>query len=262
LSSQQVQLRFREGAPTVFVRDLTGNDERCVRDTSTQSAVDLLARLVKWPAGSDAHTHELTAPDRDRLLAAIYQRAFGRKINSTATCTACSSPYDLGFVLDDLLAVLDHSAGSSSAQALPDGTFHTSSGLRFRLPTARDEMEVSLLPLEKAVRALASRCVVAPSAGDSLSELEDAIEEVAPVLDLNIDTACPECGARQEVRFDMQFYLLSAIERERAHVLREIHQIASAYRWSLREILGLERSDRGALVQLIEGDLAARGKGQ
>jgi len=262
LSSQQVQLRFWQGAPTVFVRDLTGNDERCVRDTSTQSAVDLLARLVEWPAGSDADVDELTAPDRDRLLAAIYQRAFGKKIDSTATCTACSSPYDLGFALEDLFAALDRSTGSSTTQVLDDGTFRTSSGLRFRLPTARDEMEVSELPLEKAEQALASLCIVESSAGDSLSTLEDAIEEVAPVLDLDIDTACPECGARQGVRFDMQFYLLSAIERERAHVLREIHRIASAYGWSLEEILVLERNDRRALVQLIEGDLAARRRGQ
>jgi hypothetical protein len=244
------------------VRDLTGKDERCVRDTSTRSAVDLLARLVEWPPGSDAHADELTAPDRDRLLGAIYQRAFGRKIDSTATCTACSSPYDLAFALGDLFEALDRSAESGTTQALDDGTFRTSSGLRFRLPTARDEMEVSRLPLEKAEQALASRCVVESPAGDSLSVLEDAIEEVAPVLDLDIDTACPECGVRQGVRFDMQFYLLSAIDRERTQALREIHRIAAAYGWSLEEILGLERNDRRALVQLIESDLAARRRGQ
>ena len=262
MSSQQVQLRFRQGAPTVFVRDLTGNDERRVRDTSTQSAVDLLARLVEWPAGGNAHADELTAPDRDRMLAAIYQRAFGKKIDSTATCTACSSPYDLGFALDDLFAALDRSTESNTTQQLGDGTFRTSSGLHFRLPTAREEIEVSQLPLEKAEQVLASRCVLESPEGDSPSALEDAIEEVAPVLDLDIDTACPECGVRQGVRFDMQFYLLSAIERERTHVLREIHRIASAYGWSFKEILGLERNDRQALVQLIEGDLAARRGGQ
>lgn len=264
LSKAQAKLRFWKGAPTVFVRDLTGHDERGVQDATTRSAVDLLQRLVDWPGESNARADELAAPDRDRLLAAVYQRAYGKKVQSTAVCGACSSPYDLSFFLDDLMAALDRSAESAASQVLPDGTFRMPSGLRFRLPAARDELEVSLLPSEEAEQALASRCLLEfpadedSSTADSLKLLEAALEEVAPALDVDIDTACPECGARQMVRFDVQFYLLRAIEQERPQVALEVHRIASAYGWSLDEILTLGRAERRMLAQIIDGETAAR----
>jgi hypothetical protein len=257
LSTQQVKLRFRQDTPTVVLRDLTGHEERGVADVTTQSVVNLLSRLVQWPADAQATTSELAAPDRDRLLATIYERTFGKRIESTAVCTACASPFDLGFSLDDLRAALDHSADSSTTRALPDGTFRTAGGMRFRLPTAQEEIDAGLLPPEEGRRTLASRCIL-EGQPDSLDELESAIEEVAPVLDLDIATACPECGAGQFVRFDVQFYLLRAIRQERAQLSQEIHRIASAYGWGLDEILGLERSERRALAELIESDLPTR----
>jgi hypothetical protein len=206
----------------------------------------------------EAQADELAAPDRDRLLAVVYQRTYGKKVDSTGICTVCFSTYDLSFSLDDLTAAVDRSSASPAAQALPDGTFRTADGWRFRLPVGRDEIEVSMLLPEEAARTLASRCVVESSAGDALAVLEAAMEEVAPVLDLDIDTACPECGARQVVRFDIQFYLLRAIQQEHAQVSREIHRIASSYGWSLEDILTLECTERRRLVQLIEADIPAR----
>ena len=141
MSTQQVKLRFRQGTPTVVLRDLTGHEERRVTDASTQSVVDLLSRLVQFPPDAQVQTSELAAPDRDRLLAAIYERTFGKRIESTAVCTACSSPFDLGFSLDDLRAALDNSVDSSTTRALPDGTFRTAGGMRFRLPTAQEEID-------------------------------------------------------------------------------------------------------------------------
>ena len=264
MSTEQVALRFREGCPAVFVRELTGNDERCVRDASTRTVVDLLRRLVVWPAGIKAQADELTAPDRDRLLAAIYTRTYGKSVESAAVCTVCSSPYDITFSLDDLRAAVDRNAQPSEAWSFADGTFRMANGFRFRLPVARDEIEVSHFPPEEAVRELAARCLLespahtSPAAEDRLNTLETAMEEIAPVFDLDIDTTCPECGSRQLVRFDLQFYLLRAIEQDRAQMFREIHRIASAYGWSLKEILSMGCSERRRLVQLIDGDLGAQ----
>lgn len=263
MSSQQVKLRFQPGTPTVSLRSLTGHAERGVRDVSTACAVDLLEQLVEWPTGTMPQTRELTAPDRDRLLAAIYQGSFGGKIASTARCTACSSPFDLSFLLEDLLTAQERSAAAGSARALPDGTFVTASGLRFRLPTAREEIELAMLPAEQGPHAIAARCVLHPDINgnptqDLLDELESVLEEVAPPLDLDISTSCPECNAPQTAHFDLQFYLLRAIEQQRNQMVCDVHRIASAYGWHLDEILGLERTERRALVQLIEGELPTR----
>jgi hypothetical protein len=97
-----------------------------------------------------------------------------------------------------------------------------------------------------------------PEGADARASVVDALEAVAPVLDLDIGTACPECGARQSVHFDVQFYLLRAIAQERPLIAREIHRIASAYGWSLQEILGLRRSERRQFVELIESEQLPR----
>jgi hypothetical protein len=124
-------------------------------------------------------------------------------------------------------------------------------------------MEVAALASSEAELALAQRCVVeAPEGLDAPAAVEQAMEDLAPVLDLDIDTACPECGARQAVHFDVQFYLLRAIAQEQNQMLREVHRIASAYGWELDRILDLPRSERRAFVDLIESEMTVRRRAQ
>jgi hypothetical protein len=269
LVTEQVRLRFRQGAPVVFVRDITGHDEWAVDGARTRTAVDLIQRLVEWPSGQAGAADELTAPDRDALLAVIYSRAYGDRVETTAFCTACGSPYDIAFSLADMRDILARNASEEKIETSPDGTFRSETGLRFRLASARDELEVSSLPEAESVRALAKRCLLESNPGDdssnddqTLAELESAMEDIAPVLDVDINTACPECRAPQTIRFDVQFYLLLALEQDRTKLAREIHYIASTYSWSLQEVLSLERTERRRLVQFIEEDIAGRRRSQ
>jgi hypothetical protein len=254
-----ITCRFWRGAPRVWLRELTGFDEQSVRDVSTATAIHLLDRLVELAPEDAWQAVELTAADRDRLLATIYRSTYGQRIDSTSRCTECGSLFDLAFSLDDLIAAVDGTPASQIAVPLPDGTFRTVDGVRFRLPSGEDEIAVAALPPEEAEQALLERCLVeAPMGANTRAAVEEAIEEIAPVLDLDLNTACPECGVRQVVHFDMQFYLLRALEQERAHIAREIHRLATAYGWSLQEILSLRRSERRMFVELIESELLAR----
>src|SRR5262249_38512667 len=148
-----------------------------------------------------------TASDRDRLLGAIYRHTFGTKIDSTETCTRCGSPFDLSLSLDELANAIDAGAAASSVQRLDTDIFQTDNGVRFRRPTAREEIaavEDPSVSVEEAARRLAAASVLqAPEdvGVDAVTAVEEAIEEVAPVMDLDITTACPECGASQVLRF-------------------------------------------------------------
>lgn len=253
----------------MFVREITGHDEWAVHSASTRTAVDLLQRLVDWPSGETGDAAGLTAPDRDALLAVIYSKAYGDRVDTTAYCAACGSPYDISFSLADLCDILAHIPAGEKIETLSDGTFRSGSGLRFRLAVAHDELEVSLLPEAEGARALAASCLLESdphadfsSDDQTLAELESAMEELAPVFDVDINTICPECRSPQTIRFDLQFYLLRALEQDRARLAREIHYIASAYGWSLQEVLSLERTERRRLVQFIEEDTAGRRRRQ
>jgi len=209
----------------------------------------LIDRLMLCGARSAAR---LTAFERDRILAGVYWRLYGDRIESTLVCSVCSRPFELVFSLRDMVA-------RSTPVMTPagDGTYSTSEGLHFRLPTGEDELSVLDLPAEEAVRELLRRCVLAPATFDAAA-VQDAMEKAAPILDVDINTSCAECGAPVSVRFDLQSYLLQSIIQDRRRLWRETHVLAAAYRWSLDEIMSLTRADRGSLVAMIEADAARR----
>jgi hypothetical protein len=245
------------------VQELTGNDEWAARGITTGAALAVLRGAVTLSccagAGDRVEVEDLAAADRDRLLAAVYGAAFGNIIQSTEYCSACGERFDVRFPIEDLASAVDRAADARAARLLPDGVFETAAGLRFRLPSARDEMAAAELPERQAAEFLASRCVVeSPEGLEAAQAVEEAIEDAAPLIDLDIKTSCPECGAAQAVHFDIQFYLLRALEMERPRMLREIHRIATAYGWSLAEILSLRRSERRTLSELIEDESSLR----
>jgi hypothetical protein len=252
-----VSCRFIPGLRRLRLQELTGFDEQLVGDTHTATAIDLIDRLLAHGDSSSPKASALTASDRDRLLAAVYERTFGPRIQSTTRCTGCDQLFDLEFSVEQLRGILDAST-NDAADRQPDGTFRTSNGVRFRLPTGEDEVAASGAAPDQAVRVLLERCVLDPDADASIEAIEDAIEALAPVLDVDLNAVCPECGQAQAVHFDMQFYLLRAIAQSRAQVARDAHLLATTYGWSYQEILGLPRSMRRTLVGLIEADRSSR----
>lgn len=250
MSPDRVTCRF-ERAP-VRLRELTGSDEQCVTGVDTDVAIELLERLI---ANGTPRALSLTATDRDRLLAAIYRQTFGDRVQSTATCPGCGERFDLEFSIEHLAGTLDETGGVNVSA---EGVIALEDGARLRLPTGEDELAVAGLPPEEAARELFKRCLVDGSAGVTPEIADQRIAEAAPVLDLDLDAVCPECGREQQVHFDLQFYLLRSIEQERRLLAREVHLLARAYGWGLGEILSLARTQRRTLVELVEADNAAK----
>ena len=80
------------------------------------------------------------------------------------------------------------------------------------------------------------------------------LDDLAPIMDIELAASCAECGHVHTVEFDIQSYLLGALLGERRRLMREVHRIAAFYGWSLDEILSLERTERRQLVDLIEDE--------
>jgi hypothetical protein len=243
-----------------WLRSLTGDDEERVDDTGSESAIHLIDRLlVEAPdaAAVPGGAADLAVPDRDRLMAALHRAEFGSRIEATLRCTDCDRPFDLDFSLADLEGSLPAAPDEPQAEREAGGVYRMPDGRRFRLPRGSDERAAAAAPPGTAERELIRRCMIEGSAGDDVAGLSDAMRAVGPVLDLDVGAACPECGAEQTVRFDLQHYLLRRILNESRQRAREIHRIAWAYGWSLDEILRLSRSRRRTYVELIEREMAA-----
>ena len=237
------------------IRDLTGYDEQLVQGTGTETAISLLERVCGCARDQVVR---LTPGERDLLLAAIYQSTYSSRIEGTVRCSTCGQPFDVHFMLDDLLQTVRQSAEDVSIEHLPDQTFRTADGVRFRLPTGEDELAVhGLTPIE-AEREILRRCVIEATGHGETESVQDAMERVSPILDLSLDARCPDCSASQKVDFDLQLYLLQALLQERKQLWRDTHTLAAAYHWSPHDILGLPRGNRRFLVSLIEGEAARR----
>ena len=256
MRAHAVELTFTPSEGPIRLRELRGRDEQAVTDRSTGTAIDLLdAVVVGAPEGGAA---ALTACDRDRLLAAVYASTFGRRVESTLSCRRCEAAFDVEFDIHELVATASPPQVLRRSRRVDETMLQLPDGRRLRVPTGEDELAVEGLPPEGAERALLERCLVDGHDGGPRGELEAALEEAAPVLDRTLDALCPECSEEQELRFDIQSYLLGALLQEQERLDRDVHRLARAYAWTLPDILDLPRSRRRAYVALVDSELGAR----
>jgi hypothetical protein len=239
----------------VFLRELRGEDEEAVGATDSEAAIALLDRLLMNRAGAvvgPGWACELTIADRDQALAAVQFAELGARIDSTVRCAACGQPFDIDFDLAALIDSVRRDAPAARAERDGKGVYRLPDGCRFRLPRGSDERAVAALDPSVAERMLLARCVVGGSPAEDVDALNDAMRAVGPLLDVPVKATCAECDHAQEVRFDLQHYVLAGIVDGGRQRAREVHQIATAYRWSLAEILSLPRARRRLHVDLIE----------
>lgn len=249
------------GGKWARLRPLCGHDETFAGGVSSVDGAALLDRLLVETPGTTVgpgRAMDLAVSDCDRLSAALYLKYFGKQIEGTMPCGACGEPFEVSFSLPELLARLERGAGPNAAGPDEDGIYTLSDGRRFRLPTAGDQLSVLGLETDKGTSALLERCVVSGDPRDNPELLLKAMDEVGPVLDLDMDAACPGCGASESVRFDIQTYLIRMLDFEKRFLVREIHLIAVAYGWGYEQILSLTREDRRAFVGLIQTEREAR----
>lgn len=261
MSLEQIPLNFVNDSSWACIREIVGLDEQSVNGTGILSAIRLLDRLLVNAPGTDVgpgYAVNLTSADRDRLLTAIYIRIYGLRVESTVNCKNCEKPFDIDFSLEKLLGFFN--AGEASSIQIENkegGLFKLPNGCCFRLPTGEDECAVLGMTPEDAESELLKRCVLGGDPTGEKKSLQDIMQELAPLVDVNMDAHCPECNAHQLIHFDIQHFLLSSLKQERQQLAYEVHRLAGAYGWSLNEILELPRSVRRTYVDFVESELGS-----
>lgn len=249
-----IPVQFTPGIRRVFLKPLRGQEELAVSGPGIREAIHLLNLLMETEEIARVSAEKIATADRDRLFAAVYKSTYGPSIGSTVNCRACRERFDIDFSLDDLNNHLGGKTNGATAEQLEDGTYRLPSGCRFRLPVGEDELAAADAPAERAVEILLERCILKGDPVEHAEPVQEAMEQLAPVWQMELQAVCPECGAEQLFRFDMQSFLLNRLKNDRNRTSWEIHRLAAAYRWSHREILDLPRSLRQMYVQYIEAD--------
>ncbi len=246
--TERISVWHAGAAPqAVRLREPRGADELALDGVDTRAAVRWLDALRDGPPAAA----ELSASDRDALLAGVHRALWGDRIVSSFACVACGKMVDLSFELSALQRDLARRTETSQLNA--PRRLHDGEGQAYTLPTAADEEAAAQLTAAQAREALAHG--IRP--GAEAAALAARLEALAPLLDVELDAVCAECGQAQQMRFDIQSFVLQRLLDEQESLLAEVHTLAAGYGWSLAEITALPRSLRRAFAARLQAQTQA-----
>ena len=248
------------------LRPLSGHEEdwlaRHPAAPSATAVTELLSRCLVSVAGRQVdreRVRELLVGDRDALMLALRRLTFGDTIQAVVVCPTCAEKMDVTFRTDNVGLEADEAQVQPSYSMLL-GQPPAVREIRYRLPTGADQEAVLGLAAEAARGKLFERCVLSDG-GIALDTAEQeavelAMERAAPRIDLDLDLACPSCGAAFTLGFDTTAFFLQELRNGARALLREFHSLAFHYHWSEPEILALDRRRRRAYLSLLTDQLS------
>jgi hypothetical protein len=209
-------------------------------------------------AASGDLARNLLVGDRDYLILALRRMTLGDRFQGMLPCPACAAPMDISFGAADVpVEPRPQTAASYTLEVGSAGI--PARTIRFRLPTGGDQEAVLDMEPGAAVEALLARCLVddggTPLAIGEREAVIDAMDRLAPQLDLELDLTCPECGHAFLLPFDVTTFFLHEMGINGDQLLRETHALALSYHWSEAEILNLGRDRRRAYLGLLRETL-------
>lgn len=241
----KIPLKFTPNITQIELETVTGNSEIVLDKNTTENLLRFLDVLIMQKNGEKIEAKTLVIADRDYIVAALYIDIFGEKIDSTINCKNCKEKFDLDFSLKQILA---HYQPKTSLKA-KNGIYKIDENTEFRLPTGVNELAIEGFSKAQAEKYLLETCVI--KGGDNPENVPKIMEEIAPVLNIDMQAICPECQTEQTVKFDLQTFFITKFLQERPALFTEIHAIASNYHWPKNEILSLPRNQRRQFVSLI-----------
>jgi hypothetical protein len=217
-------------------------------------SVAMLRAVGSARSGEDPAT--LPIGVRDQELLALREQAFGCEVSGIASCPGCAEHVEIRFRTDDVRV---------PAIAQPEHLWLESEGyvVRFHLPNSIDLLSIDVAADEQENgRRILERCVSeatlqgAPIAATALPEaLQEAVAMAMaaadPQAEIELSLHCPACHRNWTEIFDIVSFFWAELQAWAARLLREIHQLASAYGWSEREILALPSLRRNTYLNLI-----------
>jgi hypothetical protein len=249
----------------VELRPLTGYEEEWLaRHPQAPNALVVthllsacLVRIDDMTPSSDIVRRFLVG-DRDYLMLQLRHLTLGDEFQAVFLCPACHAKMDVTIQAGEIPVERRPQTAACYTLELP-ATGPAGRAVRFRLPTGADQEAVLGMDLQSSVAALLNRCIL-DDGGAALSSEEreavvEAMDQLAPQLEVELDLTCPECAHAFLAPFDPITFFFQEMRINGDQLLREIHFLALYYHWSEAEILGLRRDRRRAYLSLLSDAL-------
>lgn len=223
---------------------------------SNRHPVDRVTLLIAWmwPELTDDQLNEMTVGQRNRCLLDLCRNVNGPELDGYAECPRCNEPLQFSLTVNELLET--HS-GDDPVDVQWEG--HS---LRFRMPNALDLAAVAVCKnIDSGRDQLIDRCLVeSESAGrgvphhdlpdGAIESASEALREQDPLMEMRCELECIACHHHWEVFVDALPFVWAEVTRRAGGLLRQVHQLATAYGWSESEILGMDESRRLAYLEM------------
>lgn len=190
--------------------------------------------------------------DRDFLMLQLRRITLGDHIQAVLPCPACQAKMDIDFHVQDV------PVEARPQTALNYQLEHAGRTIRFRLPVGGDQEAVLNIDRARASEVLLQRCVLDDDktlTPETRAALINAMDRLAPQIDVDLNLTCPECKHAFVAPFDTTAFFLQEIRIGGHQLLREAHLLAFYYHWNETEIMSLRRDRRRAYLALLRDDL-------
>lgn len=227
------------------------------------------ALIITAAASPELDSHavaKLSIGVRDARLLQLREWLFGPLLLNVAQCPQCGERVEWEGKTSDLYIQAFGDARPAEEFSLEVDGYQ----LRFIVPTSLDIAAVMALiqsdsdNSDSVVGAteLVKRCIISAdrtgNACDSvdlpqhvLDALSQKIEELDPQAEIRTTLTCPECSHQWQLSFDIASFLWAEINAWAEQTLILIHQLASAYGWTEREILNLSPIRRQLYLGMV-----------
>jgi len=236
--------------------------ERGLHETATERALTMLA--VACPDARPADLAELSIGRRDAGLLGVRERIFGPQLMSLSACPKCSERLELAFAVSEVRS--------------PDVSFEVESAMTirmdvagyeiiFRTPNSLDLLAVGesqdvatgrqlildrcLLDLQHPTGDMDGETIVSPLPAEVMDAIAERMSQADPQADVQLALCCPRCAHQWHATFDIVSFLWNEIDAWANRFLREVHILASTYKWSEADIFNLSPWRRQVYLEMI-----------
>jgi len=259
----EVELLPITGKVEEFLGSLPGST------TLAGATTGLLTRCVKRVGTIQDITPSLIADllvgDRDYLVLRLREMTFGPRVDALVHCPnlACGKVMDLSFSIEDI--TIERKPVLRRTFSIETDLY----GVEFRLPTGAFQEEAAQVSsaaidfdrlLAGCVTQIGESTDVDATAIRALpietrSRIEGAIQRLAPVLEIEFEAECPECGRAFLFPVDFTRFFFDQMKTNLRDLELEIHFLAKNYHWAESEILAMTRKKRKRYVSLLRQEM-------
>lgn len=210
------------------------------RELPDQEAV-LAVLALAWPKRSRSEWAQAPLGERNAMLLELRVATLGRRMEGFAECPACGAL--LEFVLD-AAELKEQLRAQLAAVDQP------------RQKTARPANTADLIAASAAEDEEQARAILLARTmkldGNAAGEVAlEQFERINGAAEIRVELVCPACPARCPLDLDIARFLLREIAAAARRLMREIHELASAYGWSERAIAAMSPARRAAYLEML-----------